>query len=144
MVDIPPSFSTLFDSIALAQRRWRTAQDRTEIGRLRSTLAKVARSMDDHRIILEVLPDNNKYLSLIIGSVTCIVKVGHDPDRTRVSTLILNRLPSIMKLLPWRSQTAWSNCVKISRTGRIKSLPIQISHRYRGLYESFMSWFSSI
>ncbi|KAI7553626.1 hypothetical protein KC331_g1101 [Hortaea werneckii] len=36
--------------------------------------------MDDHRIILEVLPDNNKYLSLIIGSVTCIVKatINHE------------------------------------------------------------------
>ena len=72
----PPSLSTLFESLEVAQKRWQAAQDETKFGRVKSTFAKVARSMDDHSQILDVLPNNDKYVSLITGSMACIVKVG--------------------------------------------------------------------
>ncbi|RMZ33242.1 hypothetical protein D0859_02608 [Hortaea werneckii] len=76
----PPSLYTLFESIEVAQKRWQAARDGTKFGRVKSTFAKVARSMDDHSQILDVLPNNDKYVSLITGSMACIVKatINHE------------------------------------------------------------------
>ncbi|RMZ01524.1 hypothetical protein D0864_03433, partial [Hortaea werneckii] len=76
----PPSLSMLFESIEVAQKRWQAARDGTKFGRVKSTFAKVARSMDDHSQILEVFPNNDKYVSLITGSMACIVKatINHE------------------------------------------------------------------
>ncbi|RMY38844.1 hypothetical protein D0866_02323 [Hortaea werneckii] len=76
----PPSLSTLFESIELARKKWQSARDETKYGRVKSTFAKVARSMDDHSQILDVLPNKDKYVSLITGSMACIVKatINHE------------------------------------------------------------------
>lgn len=133
----PPNLSTLFESIEVAQKRWQAARDGTKFGRVKSTFAKVARSMEDHGQILEVIPNNDKYVSLITGSMACIVKVGHDPEPASICKLMSSRPPSITKMLPWRLRIAWSNYVKISCTGRSRSLPIQISHQSRKMSKSF-------
>ncbi|KAI6841807.1 hypothetical protein KC332_g4127 [Hortaea werneckii] len=76
----PPGLSILFESIEQAHKRWQTRRDGTKFGRVKSTFAKVARSMDDHSQILDVLPNNDKYVSLITGSMACIVKatINHE------------------------------------------------------------------
>lgn len=99
--DKSPSLLTLLEAIELAQRSWQAAREETKFGRVKSIFAKVARSMEDHSQILKVLPYTDEYVSLIIGSMTCIVKVSHGRERTRIH-ININRLPSITKILPWR------------------------------------------
>ncbi|KAI6789778.1 hypothetical protein KC361_g8324 [Hortaea werneckii] len=73
------------------------------MGRVKSTFAKVARSIDDHSQILEILPNNDKYVSLVTGSMSCIVKatINHEDIGLAIADSLEQLCEDIMH---WKEQ----------------------------------------
>ncbi|RMY51206.1 hypothetical protein D0865_06483 [Hortaea werneckii] len=134
----PPSLSTLLEAIELAQKSWQAAREGTKFGRVKSMFAKVARSMDDHSQILEVLPDNDKYVSLIVGSMTCIIKatINHED----IALALTDSLEQLCEdIVHWKEQVlAHPDLPLIQRL--VQELYVVV---FQYLTDVFVTWSSS-
>jgi hypothetical protein len=89
----PPSLSSVHNAVQSASRLWQDKRDNTKRGKLKNMFARVAKSCDDHSDLLSIIPKDDKYVSLIAGSLSSIVKVrlprhaigaGTSPDQVRL------------------------------------------------------------
>ena len=71
--------SVLFDVIKSASASWQTQREETRWGRMKVFFAKMSRSADDHSDLLAIIPSNDKYTSLVAGSMSAIVQVWEQP-----------------------------------------------------------------
>jgi hypothetical protein len=72
---MPPSLSSVHNAVQSATLLWRDKRDNTKKGKLKNMIAQVAKSCDNHSDLLSIIPKDDKYVSLIAGSLTSIVKV---------------------------------------------------------------------
>jgi hypothetical protein len=70
--DAPPKLSTLFNAVKAASNKWEAERDESRWGKTKALFAKLARSADDHSQLLAMVPNNDKYFSLITGSLSAI------------------------------------------------------------------------
>lgn len=66
--------SVLFDAVATAQTTWQDNRDGSKFGKVKKAFARVVRSVDDHSELLAVLPKNDKYVSIVAGTLSSVVK----------------------------------------------------------------------
>jgi hypothetical protein len=74
---MPPSLSSVHNAVQSATLLWRDKRDNTRRGKLKNMLAQVTKSCDNHSDLLSIIPKDDKYVSLIAGSLSSIVKVRH-------------------------------------------------------------------
>jgi hypothetical protein len=74
---MPPSLSSVHNAVQSATLLWRDKRDNTKRGKLKNMLAQVTKSCDNHSDLLSIIPKDDKYVSLIAGSLNSIVKVRH-------------------------------------------------------------------
>jgi hypothetical protein len=74
---MPPSLSSVHNAVQSATLLWRDKRDNTRRGKLKNMLAQVTKSCDNHSDLLSIIPKDDKYVSLIAGSLNSIVKVRH-------------------------------------------------------------------
>jgi hypothetical protein len=75
----PPSLSQLYQSVQKATSSWQEAREKSRTGRLKSVFSNFCQVMEDHSHMLSVVPVNDRYASLLTGSVTAIAQVS-PPD----------------------------------------------------------------
>lgn len=78
--DKPPSLSVLCNAVRSAGSKWQIRRDESKWGAVKSAFAKLSRSTDDYSQLLAVIPANDKYIALLTGSLSAIVKVGVQSD----------------------------------------------------------------
>lgn len=69
-----PSVQTLFKSVEDAQIAW-DAEKKGRFGRSKELFFKFMETMDDHAFLFKFIPTGDKYVSLISGVVSSMVKV---------------------------------------------------------------------
>ena len=63
------------EAVKVADTKWKDNHEKTKAGRMKALFGKVAGSLKKHRDLFAVLPSGEKYICLLIGSVSAIVKV---------------------------------------------------------------------
>ncbi|KAL8734031.1 MAG: hypothetical protein Q9166_001792 [cf. Caloplaca sp. 2 TL-2023] len=88
--DGPPRFKAVYEAVATADSAWKKNRERTNVGRMKTLFGKVCGSLENHRTLFAVIPSGDKYISLVAGSISAIVKatVNHDKIAEAVSTAL--------------------------------------------------------
>ena len=73
--DGPPMLDCVVDALSLADAEWKSNREKTKMGRMKTLFTKVAQSLAKHKDLFAVVPSGDKYVSLVAGSVSAIVKV---------------------------------------------------------------------
>ncbi|KAI1741309.1 hypothetical protein F4680DRAFT_416368 [Xylaria scruposa] len=77
--DQVPTINTLWAAIDQAQRQW-IKKSESGFGKAKTQLRSFFETMDSHRYLFSIIPNGDKYTSLITGVITSIVKasVNHE------------------------------------------------------------------
>ena len=74
--DGPPRIKSVVEAVATADSTWKKNRESTKAGRMKTLFSKVCGSLNGHKDLFAVLPSGDKYVCLVTGSVSAIVKVG--------------------------------------------------------------------
>ncbi|KAK8060846.1 hypothetical protein PG996_010776 [Apiospora saccharicola] len=73
--DQVPSVQTLLAAVQGAQAQW-TKKSEKGFGKAKAQFFSFLETMDSHKYLFSVIPNGDKYTSLITGIITTVVKVG--------------------------------------------------------------------
>ena len=76
MEDGPPRLKAVVEAVATADSSWKKNRESTKAGRMKTLFSKVAGSLNNHKDLFAILPSGDKYVCLVTGSVSAIVKVS--------------------------------------------------------------------
>lgn len=74
--DGPPRLDVVLKAVSVAQVSWKNKRENTKTGQAKEVYSKVVRSLYGHRDLFAMIPSSDKYVSLVAGSLTAIIKVG--------------------------------------------------------------------
>ncbi|KAL8792171.1 MAG: hypothetical protein Q9195_005267 [Heterodermia aff. obscurata] len=88
--DGPPRIRTVVEAVATADSTWKRNRESTKAGRMKTLFSKVCGSLNGHKDLFAILPSGDKYVCLVTGSVSAIVKatVNHDKIAEGVSNAL--------------------------------------------------------
>ncbi|KAI1344528.1 hypothetical protein F5Y15DRAFT_424676 [Xylariaceae sp. FL0016] len=88
LTDEAPSLKVLHEAVEKASITWKERRQGTKTGRLKSIFTSLCSNVDAHRNLVSVIPTNDKYLSLLTGSLTAIAQasINHQELAQGVST----------------------------------------------------------
>lgn len=72
---LPTSWGEVEKAVQEVQAQWETRKKETHIGKAKSCLRRMCNGLSNHSTILQLIPSESVYTSLIAGSVTMIIKV---------------------------------------------------------------------
>ena len=75
--DGPPRIKTVVEAVKTANSTWKNNKESTKVGRMQTLFGKVCGSLNGHKDLFAILPSGDKYVCLVTGSVSAIVKVSH-------------------------------------------------------------------
>lgn len=75
-----PDLPEVHNAVRSAMLTWQEKRDSTKLGKVKKVFEKVYQSCDDHSSLLSIIPNDDKYVSLIAGSLTAIAKVREDTN----------------------------------------------------------------
>lgn len=87
-----PTISTLFRAIDQAQEAWDEKQARG-FGPAKGRFLNFAETMSEYSYLFSVVPSGDRYISLITGVVSSVVKVSEPCTLLQGTSLILFRCP---------------------------------------------------
>ena len=74
--DGPPQLDVVAKAMKLAESTLRDRRETTKTGRMKQLFGRVAKSLHGHKELFGVVPSGDKYVSLVAGSVSAIIKVS--------------------------------------------------------------------
>ena len=75
--DGPPRLDSVVDALRLADTEWTSNREKTKMGRAKTLFTKVAQSLVKYKDLFAIVPSGDKYVSLVAGSVSAIIKVKY-------------------------------------------------------------------
>lgn len=84
----PPRLSVLFQAVKDADLHFKKKRDETKWGKVKGAFARVTKSAEDHSQLLAFVPSNDKYICLVTGTLSTIVKasINHEQLADGVAT----------------------------------------------------------
>ena len=73
--DSPRMLGSVVDTLSLADAGWKSNRKKTKLGRMKTLFTRVTQSLAKYKDLFAVVPSGDKYVSLVAGSVSAIVKV---------------------------------------------------------------------
>ena len=73
--DGPPRLEVVVDALTFAEAKWKNNREKTKAGRMRTLFSKVAVNLNKYKELFAIVPSSDRYVSLIAGSVSAIIKV---------------------------------------------------------------------
>ena len=73
--DGPPMLDCVVDALRSAHAEWTSNREKTKMGRTKTLFTKVAQSLVKYKDLFAIVPSGDKYVSLVAGSVSAIIKV---------------------------------------------------------------------
>lgn len=67
----------MVEAVATADSTWKKNRESTKAGRMKTLFSKVCSSLNGHKDLFAILPSGDKYVCLVTGSVSSIVKVSY-------------------------------------------------------------------
>ena len=75
--DGPPRLDRVMDALRLADTEWTIHREETKTGRAKKLFTKVAQSLFKYKDLFDIVPSGDKYVSLVAGSISAIIKVKY-------------------------------------------------------------------
>ncbi|ETI28431.1 hypothetical protein G647_00880 [Cladophialophora carrionii CBS 160.54] len=79
--DQPPSIRLLFETVQNASATWQDKRAGTRRGRLKRIFARLCSSCEDHSQLMAVVPNDDKYICLLTGSLSAIAQATINHER---------------------------------------------------------------
>ncbi|KAL8687494.1 MAG: hypothetical protein Q9218_006350 [Villophora microphyllina] len=76
VADGPPKIKAVAEAVAIADSAWKKNRECTKAGRMKTLFGKVCGSLNNHKNLFAVLPSGDKYVCLVTGSISAIVKIA--------------------------------------------------------------------
>ncbi|KAH8429322.1 uncharacterized protein LDX57_006989 [Aspergillus melleus] len=88
-VDTPPDITVVWKAVLVAEESFQE-QKETRMGKAKQAVFKACESLEDHKELFHIFPTGDKYVSLVTGSISAIVKaaVNHQAVATGVSKIL--------------------------------------------------------
>ncbi|KAJ1323734.1 hypothetical protein MN608_10979 [Microdochium nivale] len=67
-----PSLKVLHSAVATASQTWQERREGTKVGRLKGIFTRLSETFESHSNIVSIIPTNDKYVTLLTGSLTAI------------------------------------------------------------------------
>jgi hypothetical protein len=90
MKDSPPDFAFLYQTVTHAESQLQAKRDSSKFAKLKEKFGKVCKSLDNHKGLLAFVPSNDKYTSLITGTISTLVTVSCHHPFARESIILLS------------------------------------------------------
>ena len=75
VADKPPGLADVYNAVNLANEQWKASREQSKFGRVKSRFAKLCGTLDDYKALLAIIPSSDKYVCLLTGSLSAMVKV---------------------------------------------------------------------
>ncbi|KKK16406.1 hypothetical protein ARAM_004744 [Aspergillus rambellii] len=128
-----PSLRYLFQTIEAASKTWDEDKDTKNFGRIKKTFAKLCDNMNDHKALLSIIPTNDKYVSLLSGSLTAIAQASM--NHQEIANGVANSLEELSEDIAY-----WSRLVQDS--GNPKKIYRYVRELYVVVFEFLTEIFS--
>lgn len=76
-----PSIDGLIKMVAIVSKAWQSKREKGKRGKAAASFHRLCASLDAHSSMLQVVPQGNQYTSLIVGTITSIVKASVNHER---------------------------------------------------------------
>ena len=73
--DGPPRLNVVISAVRIADAKWKGNREKSKAGRVKRLFTKVPVHLEKYKELAAVVPSGDKYVSLIAGSVSAIIKV---------------------------------------------------------------------
>ena len=73
--DGPPRLDVVIKAVKIADAKWKGNREKSKAGRTKRLFTKIPVHLDKYKELAAVVPSGDKYVSLIAGSVSAIIKV---------------------------------------------------------------------
>lgn len=87
--DDPPHVNTLLQAVGAAEEEW-TKRKESGLGKTKSAVENFLNTLNDHSYLFSIIPNGDKYTSLITGVITSVVKVS-------LSMLFSSHFPAVIR-----------------------------------------------
>lgn len=71
----PPCINDVFQAVDIAEHKRKGKRNDTRVGGLKSRFGKLCRNLVGHENLFAVIPSGDKYISILSGSLSAIIKV---------------------------------------------------------------------
>lgn len=71
-----PSLRLLHDTIDKAAKTWQEKRDGTKVGKVKKAFTRLSEHFEAHSNLVSMFPTDEKYMSLLTGSLTAMASVG--------------------------------------------------------------------
>lgn len=79
--DGPPRLEVILEALADAENAWKNNKEKTKAGGMTTLFSKVAMNLNRYRELFAIVPSSDKYVSLVAGSISAIIKVQKSATR---------------------------------------------------------------
>ncbi|KAG8170223.1 hypothetical protein KVR01_000968 [Diaporthe batatas] len=131
---IPASWSDVELAVSAVQEHWES-QSLNRSSRAREWLRKMCNGLNNHKAVLDLLPKESEYVSVIAGAVVMIIKAS--ANYTKISESFANGVIAI------NDAVALVQDNQVYNTPRLQELSMRL---YTGVFRyltNFMTWFRS-
>lgn len=78
---IPRSWSDVDAAVSSVQKHWECQSQGNKTSQAKAWFRKMCNGLHNHKALLDLLPKESEYVSVIAGAVTMIIKVSYWPHR---------------------------------------------------------------
>lgn len=80
---IPTSWSDVETAVSTVQDHWESRSQGNKTSKAKEWFRKMCNGLHNHKALLDLLPKESEYVSVIAGAVTMIIKVSQTHNCTR-------------------------------------------------------------
>ncbi|EEA28122.1 hypothetical protein PMAA_029400 [Talaromyces marneffei ATCC 18224] len=129
-----PDIKCLIDTVSKAASTWQEDRERSKSGRLKEKFSKLCENCQNHSKLLSVIPSQDKYISLLTGSLSAIAQASI--NHKNIAEGVVKGLDELSKDIEF-----WNR--QMEEHGDIKMLRQYIQELYVVVFEAFTDIFTS-
>ncbi|KAF2229535.1 hypothetical protein EV356DRAFT_556061 [Viridothelium virens] len=136
--DSPPRLEDVYKAVTAASDQVKTNREESTIGRLKGRFNKLCSNLNSHRDLFAVVPDGDKYISILAGSFSALVKASARYEK--IGETVGRALEELSDRLPY-----WHRQMRIHRDNAFMQRYIALLYVaiFRFLTDIMKEWFKS-
>ncbi|KAL9088332.1 MAG: hypothetical protein Q9165_006257 [Trypethelium subeluteriae] len=136
--DSPPRLEDVYKAVTAASDQLKTNREESKLGRFRARFNKLCTNLNSHRDLFALVPDGDKYISILAGSFSALVKASARYER--IGETVSRALEELSDRLPY-----WHRQMRIHRDNAFMQRYIALLYVaiFRFLADIMNEWFKS-
>ncbi|KAL1854413.1 hypothetical protein Daus18300_011432 [Diaporthe australafricana] len=132
---IPTSWSDVETAVSTVQKHWESQAQGSKTSKAGEWFRKMCNGLHNHKALLDLLPKESEYVSVIAGAVTMIIKAS--ANYTKISESFANGITAI------NDAVALVQGNQVYHTPCLQELSMRLYTGVFGYLRKFMTWFTS-